>query len=206
MSGNSPRVTNLNLLFNNLNDVIILDFGGGSGWLFWTIPENLDFTYLLVEKSAFIRAISSRYVFPEQIKFISAEGIDGAIPKELFFSKGKKILYFNSVFQYLDSSIFEFIYKFKPDFICIEDLVTSNSVEYKLVQKYYTSSAPYLIWSENDLLEEMSELGFHLDCYFNYGSNEYGLALLEDIKNCLNVDDGVINLPKTYIFSAQLFN
>ena len=159
LKGKTPRPHSFQYLLKFINQPLdIVDFGGGSGWLFHSLSlSGIDI---------------KSYVNVESINLHDACTLNHACyfyitPAEVGSHKWRatnSILYFNSVIQYFesDSFMFDIISTINPRTIIIDDLTPSQSSQFFAYQKYYESRIPYRFVDETALIDGMKRQNYDL--------------------------------------------
>ena len=159
------------LLDTNLLESVsgtVIDFGGGSGWLYHKI-EKMDFDlseYINVESVDLhtnCQHDKNNYVFKEL----------GASMSSLKQNPGTVILYLNSVLQYLEnnSKLAELVRDLSPTCLILEDVTFSSSDEFFAEQLYYDTTIPYRFVSEKSLISTLESVGLGLSRRVMYKRN-----------------------------------
>ena len=159
LKGNTPRPHSfLELLEFDDQPISIVDFGGGSGWLFHSLLFS-DFkleSYVNVEsinlhETCHQKHLEYFYLPPNEIETYN-------------WKSDNSILYLNSVIQYFesDNSLFEITKKINPKTVLIDDLTPSSSSQFFAYQKYYETRIPYRFVDQDALIEGMKSQNYHL--------------------------------------------
>jgi putative methyltransferase (TIGR04325 family) len=159
LEGTTPRPHSFRELLEFIAEPLnIVDFGGGSGWLFHTLlfsGINVQ-SYVNVESINLHDTCNQRhsnyfYLTPEELETHC-------------WNSDNYVLYFNSVIQYFesDNSLFEILKKISPKTVLIDDLTPSASNQFFAYQKYYETRIPYRFIDQNALIKGMTERGYNL--------------------------------------------
>lgn len=159
LKGNTPRPHSfLELLEFADEPISIVDFGGGSGWLF----HALSFSGYILESYVNVESINLHETCnQEHLEYIY-------VPLNEIENHNWKssisVLYLNSVIQYFesDNSLFEITKKINPKTVLIDDLTPSSSSEFFAYQKYYETRIPYRFVDLDALIEGMKGQNYHL--------------------------------------------
>ena len=147
--GNTPRPHSLKEFVQLTNKGIdLVDFGGGSGWLFHALQYH-EFkinTYVNVEsinlhKNCGGNDANYTHITPDKLESYR-------------WSKNNLILYLNSVIQYFeaDNHLIDLVKSIKPSFLIIDDVTPSSSREYFAYQKYYENRIAYRFVDKDQLI------------------------------------------------------
>lgn len=159
-------------------EVIFMDFGGGSGWLYHkliTSHINLkvyrNIEYIDLHDSCSHEGNDYEY-FPLSTGLSNFSNDQGLI-----------VFYLNSVAQYLESdlALIDLVSAVAPKFVAIEDVTLSRGEEFFALQTYYETQIPYRFISLRNLILEMNKIGYVLDQNIPYARNaakgyRYGFA------------------------------
>jgi putative methyltransferase (TIGR04325 family) len=159
------------LLDNNLLKSVsgtVVDFGGGSGWLYHKI-EKMDFDlegYINVES---IDLHTSCQHNKNDYSFMEI----GSSLSNIKYSSDTRILYLNSVLQYLDdnSVLIELVRDILPTCLILEDVTLSSGDEFFAEQLYYDTTIPYRFVSEKSLISTLESVGLGLSRRIMYTRN-----------------------------------
>jgi putative methyltransferase (TIGR04325 family) len=166
LNGETPRPHSFRQLLKFINPPFnIVDFGGGSGWLF----HSLLFSQIEIDSYINVESINlhddcdldhSNYLYMNPLEV-----------KNYRWNFSSSVLYFNSVIQYFesDSFMFNLVNSINPRFVLIDDLTPSNTFEFFAYQKYYESRIPYRFVDNVALVGGMKEIGFKLMEKFPFG-------------------------------------
>ncbi len=157
-SGPMPRFSVLPnfMAQNGLNSVV--DFGGGSGWLGFYLPENCFYVNqeigTLVRHFGELNTSKNRIITEDASNFVT--NVD--------------VLYSNSVIQYLSdtSSFINLIDSFNPSYIVLDDLQTSTKSEFFSIQRYFNSFLITKFYNLINFIEEIEANDYILMKSINY--------------------------------------
>jgi putative methyltransferase (TIGR04325 family) len=143
----------------------ILDFGGGSGWLFDRIQSVYagSFQYYLLETTESLEVFQDINTSRAALVNFTATSLEQFGSQNL--SVGESILYINSVLQYIEDPIkqIEKLLNIYPaNTIIFDDLVNFESDDFWSCQRYYDHLVPYHFLNLSDFIDSVSRLGFHL--------------------------------------------
>lgn len=143
----------------------ILDFGGGSGWLFDRLQSVFvgDFQYYLLETSESLEVFEDVNTTRTAFANFTATSLD-QLGSEIF-RFGVNILYINLVLQYIEDPIkkIEKLLNIYPAItIIFDDLVNCETDDFWSCQRYYDHLVPYHFLNLNDFIDSVSGLGFHV--------------------------------------------
>ena len=168
--GNFKRLTFMPFIASILDVKKIIDFGGGSGWVFETLGDSVKEKiekYLVIENTESCEFFANKY-FGEKIQFSTVVDLE---KNNLFHSVD--ILYLNSVMQYLESlDQFNILVDFySPEYILIDDLVVSPAEEFFSLQEYYGIKIPYRFSDIDKIHSSMSARKYTELVNIQYGIN-----------------------------------
>lgn len=169
-TGRYPRPTNLPLLAAACDAECIVDLGGGSGWtseLLYQAKNGKNKNYIVLEIPSICEEFSSEFHEDSGVLFFSSIT---EVPKHLIMHTD--ILYANSVLQYFpdDSILTELISFLLPEWILLDDFVTSANETFYSLQNYQGVGIPYRFSSLFDIQETCTELGYELMVNLDYPS------------------------------------
>ena len=158
LAGISPRPSTLPVVIEKSNASLVVEVGGGSGWIWNLIGSEVkrDLKYInleLAETSEYFKNLA--HIDPE-IRFISSlNGLE-------LNSNHKLILYSNSTIQYIeDSGIKDILRKLDScSEVLFDELIFTDFASYWTLQEYYGSKIPYFVRNKSDFLEFMGTVGF----------------------------------------------
>ncbi len=159
LKGNTPRPHSfLKLLEITDAPISVVDFGGGSGWLFHALSSSgFDLkSYVNVENIDLHETCNQEHFEYSYLPLNEVETYN--------WKSGNSVLYLNSVIQYFasDNSLFEITTKINPKTVLIDDLTPSSSSQFFAYQKYYETRIPYRFVDQNSLIEGMKGQNYHL--------------------------------------------
>jgi putative methyltransferase (TIGR04325 family) len=149
----------------------ILDFGGGSGWLFERIQSVYagSFQYYLLETPESLELFEDINTVRAALMNFTATSLDQFGIQDL--SVGESILYINSVLLYIEDPIrqIEKILNIYPaTTIIFDDLVNCEKDDFWSCQRYYDHLVPAHFLNLSEFIDSVSGLGFHLTQKVNY--------------------------------------
>jgi putative methyltransferase (TIGR04325 family) len=159
LNGEAPRYSILPSLFpSNSPTYSVVDFGGGSGWLFHNLT-NSQFplnNYLLVETS------NLHLACPGNHEKYSYEPINIHLTPKYIYPR--LILYFNSVIQYFasDLEVIKAVNRFTPSDVIFDDVTPSTGSEFFSQQKYYGQYLAVRFCDVSKLTELLRSVGYEL--------------------------------------------
>lgn len=158
----------LESVISNSDSTTVVDFGGGSGWLYHKIKSlGIQFeNYIIVESRDLHNECNHT---KNDYSFVKSENLD-MVRLE---TSSLVILYLNSVMQYLesDSILVEVVNILNPTKIILEDVTLSQSVEFFAFQKYYETRIPYRFVDLNILVSILNQSGYVLTQKLLYQRN-----------------------------------
>jgi putative methyltransferase (TIGR04325 family) len=177
--GVSPRFSTLPSFIANHEDIdLILDIGGGSGWVFYLLNAmtKRSLTYINFELREICEEFSKEFSNIEDVHFVDSWEL-------IFDIKEISIIYSNSTMQYIsDVNFFENFKKIKkPKYIVFDDLIVTNFKSYWTLQNYYGVFIPY--------------------CFRNL--EEFNLKLVEQGYSIVSVEDYRQTLSPGYIYGDE---
>ena len=157
--GKKPRPHSLKEFVRLANNGIdLVDYGGGSGWLFHALQHD-EFkinTYVNVESINLHKNCGGNdanyiHISPDQMESFR-------------WSKNNLILYLNSVIQYFeaDNHLIDLVKSLKPSLLIIDDVTPSRSREYFAYQKYYENRIAYRFVDKEQLISMLGESNYIL--------------------------------------------
>lgn len=165
--GKFPRPTNLPLLAAALNAKSIVDFGGGSGWVSeLLLKEKKRVRTFIVLEIPIICAEFSIYFKQNSNVFFSPSILDA--PR--WMTENTDIVYSNSVLQYSpdDSDLTKLVNNLAPEYLLIDDLVTSAGETFYSLQNYYEFKIPYRFSNLKQTENTFAKLGYELLGNFDF--------------------------------------
>lgn len=159
INGNSPRINSVQTLFGDkLLQLHLIDYGGGSGWLYHTLTNN-SLGPKLYTNVEIVDLHSSLANQESTFHYVPIEKRNEKTWTEL-----ETILYFNSVIQYFNSNLhlLTLIQEFKPDHLLIDDLTFSQNGEFFAYQKYYETRIPYRFLDKDQLINLLHLNGYEV--------------------------------------------
>jgi len=185
------------LKVNDINQIV--DFGGGSGWLF----KYLSGISREVESRIVVETEETISWFREYNQEVS--WMKNSSLKDLVVRKNTSILYTNSCIQYLDetkSDYFE-ILSFPWKFIVLEDIPNIDGPDIWTIQRYYNFCIPYHFFNIKSLVSYIESLGYKMQMQIDYNET-YPENWEYRIKNGQSLISP--NTPQTLIFSSIYAN
>lgn len=154
-------------LVEQLHPEVVIDLGGGNGWLSYLLPTwftGTSSSYIVVEPELLIDELR-RIGGQRCLSWLPSEN-----PKEWSVLPQPKILYSLSMLQYVgDFSILESLIEFhQPLCIFLEDVPCSRGKQFFTLQNYYEFKIPYRFISVDDLQTTLIKFGYKLEESFNY--------------------------------------
>ena len=152
-----PRPCNLPLACAMASANSIIDFGGSSGWCYEylqnTLPTHKTSSYVIVELESVVKHMQTGGLYDNFINYQTLE--DPLGPCDLLYS--------NSVLQYLESNapLLSLIERSVPNYIFLEDIVAKGEVDFFGTQSYGGSAIPYRFIGLENLLKDLSSMGYY---------------------------------------------
>jgi putative methyltransferase (TIGR04325 family) len=135
----------------------VIDFGGGSGWLYHSLLSvKFPFqSYTVVESEDLHKSCREKH---KNYMFISTRSLYAVLPQE------EGVLYLNSVVQYLESDeiLYRLINQIKPKYLLLDDVTFSKRDEFFAFQKYYEEQIPHRFLNKITITQRLAALGFTL--------------------------------------------
>ncbi len=159
----SPRFESISgvLAKNSIQQVV--DFGGGSGWLF-THLANLGYkinSRIVVETQ---ETISWFKEYNQEVTWITDSNLN-----ELNPIKNSAILYSNSCIQYIETLRHLKSVLLRPwAYLILEDIPNFNGPDFWTRQQYYNFNIPYHFFNINKLRRYIESLGYRLEASSDY--------------------------------------
>jgi len=150
------------------DSVTLIDFGGGSGWLYHRVKS----IGIEIDEYVNVESMNLHNECPHEngdYNFIELGNTEVRLNRK---SKSV-ILYLNSVIQYLesDSDLVEIAKDFSPTRIILEDVTLSRFNEFFALQLYYETNIPYRFVNQELLEVTMAKAGFGLSQKIPYNRN-----------------------------------
>ena len=164
-NGRASRPSSLLEILLNGKFQTIVDFGGGSGWLFEFIRTKIEISaYTVIELSTTCEAFSPEHI--ERVNFSYMESSTAGISN----LKKSEVFYSNSTLQYipLRSVFLDSIRMCQPELIILDDLTCSVDETFYSLQRYYDSALIYCFHSKAEILRLFEDLGYTLKSESNY--------------------------------------
>jgi putative methyltransferase (TIGR04325 family) len=170
-SGRGNRSESISKALNIDTFYNIVDFGGGSGWLFEKIKsiQATNFHYYLIETAESLQTFEN--INEQRKAFTNFMAASLAEFEKQDLTLGKNILYINSVLQYIEEPIkqIENILKVYPSStIIFDDLVNSKKDDFWSCQRYYDYLVPYHFVNLSKFIDSISQLGFRITKEVDY--------------------------------------
>jgi putative methyltransferase (TIGR04325 family) len=159
INGISPRNNSVQTLFGKkLCQLHLVDYGGGSGWLFHNL-SNSGFAPKKYTNVEIIDLHSSIVIQDATYDYVAIEDLN-----EKTWTESETILYFNSVIQYFNSNIhlLSLIEKISPKHLLIDDVTFSQNEEFFAYQKYYETRIPYRFLDKKRLISLLDINGYEI--------------------------------------------
>lgn len=197
MNGFIPRKSSL-INFKEKNEIkSIIDFGGGSGWLFFVLKSQLEWShmekYYVVENDTMVKYFANNK---------SDRGIQYLVLNKLK-KKDEKIdcLYINSVIQYLPNliEIENVIKKFEPKHILIDELPICKSMEFFSLQRYYEGYLIIKFLNEDTFENMLSNYGYKI-----VSKKGTKVQISKNFKWTIEISNKSIKAPKTFNYVFKL--
>jgi putative methyltransferase (TIGR04325 family) len=159
-----PKVTYLPLLLSDKCSPCVVDFGGSNGWVADAVLRSTrsEIDYYVIEVPEVAATFAPRGL-GSPVKYI--ESIDDMANFVEGNSSCEKVLYCNSVLQYIDeiNIFFDLIKRFNPRFILLDDFYWNPSTEdVQAVQLWKEEVFPVTFRSIETFLRLMHDAGFEL--------------------------------------------
>jgi putative methyltransferase (TIGR04325 family) len=158
LAGISPRPSTLPVVIEKSNASMVVEVGGGSGWIWNLIGSDVkrDLKYINLELAETSEYFKNLAHIDRAITFISS------LNDLELNSNDQLMLYSNSTIQYLDDSGLKEIFC-KLDScseVLFDELIFTDFESYWTLQEYYGSKIPYFVRNKSDFLDFMGTLGF----------------------------------------------
>lgn len=164
--GAEPRFSTLPSFISNHKDIdLILDIGGGSGWVFYLLKAmtKRNFTYFNFELKESCEEFSREFSNINNVHFVDSWDL-------IFTIKRISLLYSNSTMQYIsDDDFFDNFKKInKPKFIVFDDLIVTDFGSYWTLQNYYGVFIPYYFRNLEEFNLKILKQGYSIISVENY--------------------------------------
>ncbi len=193
--GISPRAESISEILAKEKDLKIVDFGGGSGWLFQYLKAlGYDANCLAIVET------------DESISWFNKGNIDSVWKTnkeltELELNGQKEVFYSNSCIQYVDKiePFLGLILKKPWTYLILEDIPNLENRDIWTCQNYYGYLSPYHFFNINSLISLIENFGFKLTL-----NSEYQVTYPADWRYLIEEKDSVIapEMSRTLIFSS----
>lgn len=158
LTGESPRPSTLPKVIEKSNANMVVEVGGGSGWI-WNLIRNevkRDLKYVNLELAETIEYFKSLPEIDPEIRFISSLN-------DLELNSNNKLMFYsNSTIQYIDDPGLKEIFR-KLDScseVLFDELIFTDFESYWTLQEYYGGKIPYFVRNKSFFLDFMETLGF----------------------------------------------
>lgn len=185
--GISPRHSSLvRFLEENEQIEIILDIGGGSGWIFHLLRAKIQrpLTYINLEIKEICDQFSKEFKEAHLVQFVDSW-------ESIFRLEKISLVYSNSTLQYISDEIFFENFKKinQPQYIVLDDFIATGSQSYWTLQNYYGNFIPYCFRNLNEFNQKLLEQG-------------YSVVSAEDYPQTLaaGFDYGSERMPQTVVY------
>jgi putative methyltransferase (TIGR04325 family) len=197
-NGRASRPSSLPEYLLNRKFRSVVDFGGGSGWLFEFIRTKIEMSaYTVIELPTTCEAFAPEHI--ERVNFLYLESSQSGISN----LKKSDIFYSNSTLQYIQlySVFLDSIRMCQPEMIILDDLTCSDDKTFYSLQRYYDSALIYCFHSKLEILRLFADLGYELKSETNY-------PVIKDPKMDWALVQGEnlyteLPTPKTYVFEKS---
>jgi putative methyltransferase (TIGR04325 family) len=166
--GKMPREYNIGKIdFRNIYNVI--DFGGGSGWLFHLLSREIKnrlIRFNVIELEGTIKYFESKYKRGQVNYFLRSD----YIAKNNSQLGDETIFYSNSVIQYVlsDAMYIEIITAVEPKYLMFEDIYWTDTDNFFALQKYYGDYLELLFRNLDEFKTLICSLGYKVAQEFPY--------------------------------------
>ncbi len=174
-----PRPTNLPLLVAQSDANSVLDYGGGSGWVFETIKKAVGTSKLrrsvVAELASAIPALKALQRNCKSVEFVTLDMVEDVGVIDLVYSNAA-LHYAENLSKFLSSAE-----ALEPKMILIDGYLAHPNAAFYLTQKAYGVEVPVAVRSIPETLNEFESHGFVVStCMPMLGpvsnSMEYGLT------------------------------
>jgi len=150
-------------------NIAIVEFGGGSGWLFAFLDRSSIKSlreYIIIETQEVIRYFHNEWEENSIVKFVDIDSLSRVFQEEV-------VLYSNSVLQYFEdnSLLKKMISSIEPDLIILDDLLVGLTGEEYTMQNYYGFMIANRFLDEEKMVSEIEAIGYSLQESGDYVSN-----------------------------------
>jgi len=156
--GESPRPSTLPKVIEKSHAEMIIEVGGGSGWIWNLIGSEIrrNLTYVNLELAETCNYFENLTHFEPAMRFIST--LDDLELKANY----RLMLYSNSTMQYLDDDGVAEIFRTLNSCteVLLDELIFTDFSSYWTLQEYYGSKIPYFVRNRSDFLGNMAAFGF----------------------------------------------
>jgi putative methyltransferase (TIGR04325 family) len=163
--GSEVRLESITEYFPKNSNPEILDFGGGSGWLFEKLDNFFEggISYTLVETKQSLETFDFLHEDRRTRNNFKALSIDNLIFQES--DRTDLVIYFNSVLQYIENPIkviTELLSLFPAKTLVFDDLINSELEDFWSCQRYYGHLVPYHFLKLDHFINQTKSLSFDL--------------------------------------------
>jgi len=195
-SHSSPREESLSKILRSNRINQILDFGGGSGWLFKYL-SNIGFeieSQIVVETN---ETISWFKEFNQEVTWMNQSSLG-----DLVVLEDQAVLYTNSCIQYLEDLENDFLNLLSHPwkFVLLEDIPNLSNRDIWTRQHYYNFEIPYHFFNLDLIIANIESRGYVLE-----SQNEYLQIYPENWHYQIEHNQNLIipSNPKTLVFSRH---
>lgn len=190
--GITPRSQSITDFVSQFESDLIVDFGGGSGWLYHLLKvQNLtNQKYHLIETAESLSLFAN--IISENTEF-SSTTIEQALLSD--YQAVNPLLYSNSVFQYISDykHIVENLLKMSRwKYVMLDDIQITSGKSFWTCQRYYGYLNPYKFFNLEEILAPFLNIGFEIHSNIHFEAN-----LSEEWEFQLETDDKIIQLEKS---------
>jgi putative methyltransferase (TIGR04325 family) len=201
--GSEVRLESITEYFPQSCNLEILDFGGGSGWLFEKLDKlcKRNINYTLIETTHSLETFD--FLHEDRRKLSNFKALSMNNLKFRDSKSNESVIYVNSVLQYIENpvvAITEVLSLFPARVLILDDFINSELEDFWSCQRYYGHLVPYHFLNLQSFINQIQSLSFDLSVNKEYRPSFSDKWLYKVNFNDLDYD---LDQPRTLIFEKN---